>query len=61
MSDAIRWFPICYLSQGKYHCTADLLFVLFGFSCFAYVELASALLVWSYLYGYEIETQPGLS
>ena len=27
------------LHKGKYHCTADLLFVLFGFSCFAYAEL----------------------
>ena len=25
---------------------ADILFILFGFSCFAYIELASALLVW---------------
>ena len=33
--------------EGKYHCTADLLFILFGFSCFGYVELASALLVLS--------------
>ena len=24
--------------HGKYHCTDDLLFILFGFSCFAYVE-----------------------
>ena len=24
--------------KGKYHCTADLLFYLFGFSCYAYVE-----------------------
>ena len=32
-------------SQGKrYHCTADLLFILFGFSCFVYV---ADLLVWS--------------
>ena len=28
--------------EGKYHCTADLLFILFGFSCFTHVELASA-------------------
>ena len=34
------------LDQGKYQCTADL-FILFGFSCFAYVELASALVIWS--------------
>ena len=26
---------------------ADLLFILFGFSCFAYVEIETALLVWS--------------
>ena len=26
---------------------ADLIFILFGFTCFAYVELATALLVWS--------------
>ena len=26
---------------------ADLLFIMFGFSCFAYVELTSALLVWT--------------
>ena len=32
---------------GKYHCTDDLLFILFGFSCFAFVDFASALLVWS--------------
>ena len=31
--------------KGKYHCTADLLFILFEFSCFAYVELATDLLV----------------
>ena len=36
-----------YLTEGKYHCTDDLL-ILFGFSCFAYVELATDLLVWSY-------------
>ena len=29
---------------GKHHCTSDL-FILFKFSCFAHVELASALLV----------------
>ena len=32
--------------KGKYHCMADLLFILFIFSCFSYVEMASALLVW---------------
>ena len=32
---------------GKYDCTADLLFVLFGLSSFAIVELATAFLVWS--------------
>ena len=31
----------------KYHCTADILFILFGFSCFANVELAKDLPVWS--------------
>ena len=31
----------------KYHCLADLLFILFGFSCFAYVEWTTVLLVWS--------------
>ena len=31
-----------HLLQGKYHCTADLLFV---FSCFAYVEKTTGLLV----------------
>ena len=33
--------------KGKYYCTADFLFILFGFRCFAYVELASALLIQS--------------
>ena len=33
--------------KGKYHCTADHLFILFGFNCFTYVDLATALLVWS--------------
>ena len=33
--------------KGKYHCTDDLLFNLFGFGCFAYAELATHLLVWS--------------
>ena len=33
--------------RGKDHCTTDLLFILFGFSCFAFVELAIPLLVWS--------------
>ena len=28
---------------------ADLLYILFGFSCFVYVELATTLLVWSNL------------
>ena len=36
-----------FLFKGKYHCTADLLFVLFGFSCFAYAEIATCLFVWS--------------
>ena len=34
-------------NKGKDHCTAGLLFILFGFSCFAYVELETVLLVWS--------------
>ena len=34
-----------HLFKGKYYCTANLLFILFGLSCFANVELASALLV----------------
>ena len=33
--------------RRKYHCAADHLFILFRFRYFAYVELASALLVWS--------------
>ena len=33
--------------KGKSHCTAKLLLILFGFSCFAYIELAIALLVCS--------------
>ena len=33
-------------SSGKCHCTADLLFTLFGFSCFAYGEWTTFLLVW---------------
>ena len=32
--------------MGNYHCTTDLLF-LSGFSCFAFVELTTVLLVWS--------------
>ena len=35
------------LYKGKYHGTADLLFCLFGLSCFAYVKLNTDLLVWS--------------
>ena len=35
------------LTLGKYHCAADLLFILFEFRHFAHVDLASALLVWS--------------
>ena len=35
-----------FVRGGKYHCMADLLFVLFGFSCFAYTELETYLLVW---------------
>ena len=35
------------LHKGKYHCMVDLLCILFGLTCFAYVELATALLVWS--------------
>ena len=33
-----------FLRKGKYHCMADLLFVSFGFSCFAYAELVTYLL-----------------
>ena len=33
--------------NGKYHCTADLLFCLLVFSCFTRVELETDLLVWS--------------
>ena len=36
-----------HLLKGKHHCMADLMFILFEFSCFAYVKLAIALLVWS--------------
>ena len=35
------------LLNGKYHCMADLLFDCLGFSCFASVELARDLQVWS--------------
>ena len=31
---------------GKYHCTIDLLFILFTFSCFTNAELVTYLLVW---------------
>ena len=33
------------LHKGKYHCTADLLFDWFRFSCFAYVYATADLLV----------------
>ena len=33
--------------KRKYHWMADLLFILFGYSCFAYVEWTTILLVWS--------------
>ena len=32
--------------KGKYHSTTDLLIILNGFGCFAYVELGTDLLVW---------------
>ena len=35
------------LCKVQYHYTADLLFNLFGFSNFAYVELETYLIVWS--------------
>ena len=35
------------LCKGKYHCTADLLFYWFAFSCFSYVELDTDFQVWS--------------
>ena len=34
------------LRKGKYHYMADLLFISYGLSCFALVELATDLLVW---------------
>ena len=34
------------LHKGKYHCMAVLLFVLFGFRCFAYAEFVTYLIVW---------------
>ena len=34
------------LFKGKYHCMDNLLFVLFGFSCFAHDESVTYLLVW---------------
>ena len=34
------------LCKGKYHCTADLLFDWFGFSCFVELKLWTDLLVW---------------
>ena len=34
------------LFKGKYHCTADLLFVLFGLSFFAYAEFETYKRVW---------------
>ena len=34
------------LRKGKYHCTADLLFDWFGFSCFVELKLQTDLLVW---------------
>ena len=33
--------------KGKYHCTANLLFILFVFSCIGYIELATKFIVWS--------------
>jgi len=36
-----------YYLKGKYHCMADLLFILFAFSYFAYIEWTTDLLVWS--------------
>ena len=33
--------------EGKYHCTDDLLFILFILSCFAYVAFETVLLFWS--------------
>ena len=36
-----------HLLKGKYHSMTDLLFILFGLSCFAYVEWSTALLVCS--------------
>ena len=33
------------LLKGKFHFTADLLFILFGFGCIAYAELVTYLLV----------------
>ena len=35
------------IHKGKYHCFADLQFYLFGVKCFAYIEWATYLLVWS--------------
>ena len=32
-------------TEGKYHCMADFLFIFFAFGCFAFVELATYLLV----------------
>ena len=36
----------CLFFIGKYHYMVDLLFVLFGCSCFAYAELVTCFLVW---------------
>ena len=45
----LLWIREIYLlCQGKDHCTAELLFCLFEFSYSAFVELTTALLVWSY-------------
>ena len=42
-----RWREVKARAKEKYHCRANLLFILCGFSCFAYVEWKTALLVWS--------------
>ena len=55
--ETVMWYPnvlygshlSCLLSKEKYHCTADLQFILFGFSRLAYVELVTDLPVGSNL------------
>ena len=43
------WYRESSLCKGKYPCIADFLFNLFGFCCFAYVELTDVLVFVKYI------------